>query len=188
MGEWISKLSEVISSWGQDHPSRILLLGLDGAGKTTILYRVKLNENIQTIPTIGFNVETVTPCRGITFTVWDVGGQYKIRPLWRYYFQNTEGLFYVVDSSDTERINESAEELHNILSDYDMSNIPVVIMANKQDLPNSLDSDELIKLLHLDKLSLTKNKWFIQGCCAKNGVGIYEAMNKMAEMVKANRK
>ena len=61
------------------------------AGKTTILYKVKLNENVCTIPTIGFNVETVSPTKGVTFTVWDVGGQDKIRPLWRHYFQNTEG-------------------------------------------------------------------------------------------------
>ena len=61
------------------------------AGKTTILYKVKLNENVCTIPTIGFNVETVSPTKGVTFTVWDVGGQDKLRPLWRHYFQNTEG-------------------------------------------------------------------------------------------------
>ena len=63
----------------------------DFLGKTTILYKVKLNEQVSTIPTIGFNVETVSPCKGLTFTVWDVGGQEKIRQLWRHYYQNTEG-------------------------------------------------------------------------------------------------
>ncbi|CAF5143539.1 unnamed protein product, partial [Rotaria socialis] len=63
-------------------------------------YKVKLNETVQTIPTIGFNVETVTPAPGITFTVWDIGGQDKIRPLYRHYFDKTEGLIFVVDSSD----------------------------------------------------------------------------------------
>ena len=66
-------------------------------GKTTILYKVKLNEQVSTIPTIGFNVETVSPCKGLTFSVWDVGGQEKIRRLWRHYYQNTEGkaLMYI---------------------------------------------------------------------------------------------
>jgi len=78
---------------------RILMVGLDAAGKTTILYKLKLGEIVTTIPTIGFNVETVE-YKNISFTVWDVGGQDKIRPLWRHYFQNTQGLIFVVDSND----------------------------------------------------------------------------------------
>ena len=81
------------------------------------LYKVKLNESITTIPTIGFNCEKVIPCKGVTFTVWDVGGQGKIRRLWRHYYQNTDGLVYVVDSSDREHMDESCEELHSILND-----------------------------------------------------------------------
>ena len=77
---------------------RILMVGLDAAGKTTILYKLKLGEIVTTIPTIGFNVETVE-YKNISFTVWDVGGQDKIRPLWRYYFQNTQGIIFVVDST-----------------------------------------------------------------------------------------
>lgn len=64
-------------------------------GKTTIMYKLKLNEVVSTIPTIGFNVETVTPKKGLTFTVWDVGGQFKIRQLWRHYYQNTQGKIYI---------------------------------------------------------------------------------------------
>merc|ERR1719508_34174 len=82
------------------------MVGLDAAGKTTILYKLKLGEIVTTIPTIGFNVETVE-YKNISFTVWDVGGQDKIRPLWRHYFQNTQGLIFVVDSNDRERIGES---------------------------------------------------------------------------------
>uniref|UniRef100_A0A3P9AEE5 ADP-ribosylation factor 5 n=1 Tax=Esox lucius TaxID=8010 RepID=A0A3P9AEE5_ESOLU len=82
---------------------RILMVGLDAAGKTTILYKLKLGEIVTTIPTIGFNVETVE-YKNICFTVWDVGGQDKIRPLWRHYFQNTQGLIFVVDSNDRERV------------------------------------------------------------------------------------
>ncbi len=92
----------------------IFLVGLDAAGKTTILYKLKLGEIVTTIPTIGFNVETVE-YKNICFTVWDVGGQDKIRPLWRHYFQNTQGLIFVVDSNDRERITEAQDELQKMV-------------------------------------------------------------------------
>ncbi|CAM8940707.1 unnamed protein product [Rhodiola kirilowii] len=76
---------------------RILMVGLDAAGKMTIFYKLKIGEIVTTIPTIGFNVETVE-YKNISFTIWDVGGQDKIRPLWRHYFQNTQGLIFVVDT------------------------------------------------------------------------------------------
>lgn len=94
--------------------SLFFLVGLDAAGKTTILYKLKLGEIVTTIPTIGFNVETVE-YKNICFTVWDVGGQDKIRPLWRHYFQNTQGLIFVVDSNDRERIVEAEKELQNMV-------------------------------------------------------------------------
>lgn len=90
-------------------------MGLDAAGKTTVLYKLKLGEIVTTIPTIGFNVETVE-YKNISFTVWDVGGQTKIRRLWSHYFQNTQGLIYVVDSNDRERMGEAADELKNMAS------------------------------------------------------------------------
>lgn len=79
------------------------------------MYKLKLGEIVTTIPTIGFNVETVE-YKNICFTVWDVGGQDKIRPLWRHYFQNTQGLIFVVDSNDRERIVEAEKELQNMVS------------------------------------------------------------------------
>ena len=108
-------------------------------GKTTVLYKIKLNETVNTIPTIGFNVETVSPCKGVTFTVWDVGGQEKIRQLWRHYYQNTEGLAFVVDSSDKERMKEAREELYGILESEEMRGVPFVVLANKQDLPGRVN-------------------------------------------------
>merc|ERR1712070_1323269 len=87
---------------------RILMVGLDAAGKTTILYKLKLGEIVTTIPTIGFNVETVE-YKNISFTVWDVGGQDKIRPLWRHYYQNTQGVIFVVDSNDRDRVEDAKD-------------------------------------------------------------------------------
>merc|ERR1712029_259602 len=98
---------------------RILMVGLDAAGKTSILYKLKLGEIVTTIPTIGFNVETVE-YKNISFTVWDVGGQDKIRPLWRYYYQGTNALIYVVDSNDRDRSEDAREELSKILNEDEM--------------------------------------------------------------------
>uniref|UniRef100_A0AAZ1XTA0 Uncharacterized protein n=1 Tax=Oreochromis aureus TaxID=47969 RepID=A0AAZ1XTA0_OREAU len=110
---------------------RILMVGLDAAGKTTILYKLKLGEIVTTIPTIGFNVETVE-YKNISFTVWDVGGQDKIRPLWRHYFQNTQGLIFVVDSNDRERVNEAREELSRMLAEDELRDAVLLVFANKQ--------------------------------------------------------
>ena len=126
-------------------------MGLDAAGKTTILYKLKLGEVVTTIPTIGFNVESVE-YRNLNFTVWDVGGQDKIRPLWRHYFQNTQGLIFVVDSNDRDRIGEAADELQKMLSEEDLANAAVLVFANKQDLPNAMPTTEVTDKLRLHNL------------------------------------
>ena len=109
---------------------RILMVGLDAAGKTTILYKLKLGEVVTTIPTIGFNVETVD-YKNISFTVWDVGGQDKIRLLWRHYYQNTQGLIFVVDSNDRDRVDDAREELHKMLSEEELKEAVLLVFANK---------------------------------------------------------
>ena len=121
---------------------RILMVGLDAAGKTTILHKLKLGEIVTTIPTIGFNVETVE-YKNICFKVWDVGGQDKIRPLWRHYFQNTQGLIFVVDSNDRERIQEGTEELQKMLQEDELRDAVLLLFANKQDLPNAMAISEM---------------------------------------------
>ncbi|VAH20468.1 unnamed protein product [Triticum turgidum subsp. durum] len=133
---------------------RILMVGLDAAGKTTILYKLKLGEIVTTIPTIGFNVETVE-YKNISFTVWDVGGQDKIRPLWRHYFQNTQGLIFVVDSNDRERVVEARDELHRMLNEDELRDAVLLVFANKQDLPNAMNAAEITDKLGLHSLPLT---------------------------------
>ncbi|CAK6968976.1 ADP-ribosylation factor 4-like [Scomber scombrus] len=157
---------------------RILMVGLDAAGKTTILYKLKLGEIVTTIPTIGFNVETVE-FKNISFTVWDVGGQDKIRPLWRHYFQNTQGLIFVVDSNDRERVAESAEELSKMLLEDELKDAVLLVFANKQDLPNALSVSELTDKLGLHAL---RNKtWHIESTCATQGTGLYEGLDWLSK-------
>ena len=156
--------------------TRILVLGLDSAGKSTMIYKLRLGklyililhtqdiyvsvlgEITTTIPTIGFNVETVE-YMNITFAVWDVGGKDKIRPLWRHYYQNTDAIIWVIDSNDRDRIgdsnhfgydNSSMKELHRVLSEDELRDVAVLLFANKQDLPNALSVDEV-----QDKMGMT---------------------------------
>ncbi|UJR33326.1 hypothetical protein I4U23_020776 [Adineta vaga] len=186
MGALLNRLYEVLEGFSTGKPSAILMLGLDGAGKTTILYKVKLNETVQTIPTIGFNVETVTPAPGVTFTVWDIAGQYRIRALYRNYFENSEGLLFVVDASDRERIEEARDELFNIITYESMSSVPFVVIANKSDLSMAIPITELIQQLNLH--SISRQRWYIQSACAITGDGLVEAMQQLSKMIKDNKK
>ncbi|XP_019934854.1 ADP-ribosylation factor 4-like [Paralichthys olivaceus] len=162
---------------------RILMVGLDAAGKTTILYKLKLGEIVTTIPTIGFNVETVE-YKNVSFTVWDVGGQDKIRPLWRHYFQNTQGLIFVVDSNDRDRVEESAEELSKMLQEDELKDAVLLVFANKQDLPNALSVTELTDRLRLQ--SLRNKTWHIQSTCATQGTGMYEGIDWLSIQLSKN--
>merc|ERR1719376_1767959 len=166
MGSYFSTLIDKIFP---KTPSRILMVGLDNAGKTTILYKLKLGEVVTTLPTIGFNVETVE-YKNISFTVWDVGGQDKIRPLWRHYFTNTQGLIFVVDSNDSERVEEAKNELSRMLSEEELKDTKILIFANKQDLPNALSCAELTEKLGLNELR--GKEWYIQAACATEGKGL----------------
>mmetsp|Transcript_34192 Transcript_34192/g.69083 ORF Transcript_34192/g.69083 Transcript_34192/m.69083 type:complete len:183 (+) Transcript_34192:94-642(+) len=164
---------------------RILMVGLDAAGKTTILYKLKLGEVVTTIPTIGFNVETVE-YKNLSFTVWDVGGQDKIRPLWRHYYQGTNGLIYVVDSNDRDRVEDAREELTKMLNEDEMRDAVVLVFANKQDLPNAMAAAEVTEKLNLH--NLRHRQWFIQSACATTGDGLYEGLDWLSRTLSSKKK
>jgi len=178
MGLTFSKLFDKL--WGKKE-MRILMVGLDAAGKTTILYKLKLGEIVTTIPTIGFNVETVE-YKNISFTVWDVGGQDKIRPLWRHYFQNTQGIIFVVDSNDRERVSEAREELQRMLNEDELRDALLLVFANKQDLPNAMNASEITDKLGLQ--GLRQRTWYIQAACATSGDGLYEGLEWLSANIK----
>jgi len=160
---------------------RILMVGLDAAGKTTVLYKLKLGEIVTTIPTIGFNVENVQ-YKNINFTVWDVGGQDKIRPLWRHYYLNTQGIIYVVDSNDRERIDEAALELQKLLREDELRDAVVLVLANKQDLPNAMTVADITEKLGLN--SLRNRQWYIISTCATSGDGLFDGLDWLANALK----
>lgn len=149
-------LANVLNKFQSTTPVRLLMLGLDAAGKTTILYKMKINETVNTIPTIGFNVETLK-YKNLEFNTWDIGGQFKLRNLWRHYYENTQGLIFVVDSNDGERMEECREALNDVLADEEMKGVPVLIYANKMDLPNSITVPELTERLGL--MNRSDRRW-----------------------------
>ncbi|PSN51867.1 ADP-ribosylation factor-like protein 1 [Blattella germanica] len=163
---------------------RILILGLDGAGKTTILYRLQVGEVVTTIPTIGFNVEQVT-YKNLKFQVWDLGGQTSIRPYWRCYYSNTDAIIYVVDSADRDRIGISKDELLYMLREDELQGAILVVLANKQDIEGSLSVAEVHQALGLDAL---KNRTFqIFKTSATKGEGLDSAMDWLSNALQ-NRK
>ena len=156
---------------------RALMLGLDAAGKTTILYKLKLGEVVSSVPTIGFNVETVE-FQKVKFTVWDVGGQDKIRQLWKHYYQNTQALIYVVDSSDKERVETARDELQKMLSEDELKDAVLLVLANKQDM-GVMSVSEVVEKLGLH--TLKGRDWNIQGTCALTGDGLSEAFQWLSK-------
>jgi len=184
--ESLTNLTDHIPNLGAFHCA---MIGLDSAGKTTVLYRLKFNQYMNTAPTIGFNCEKVR-FHGSSFTLWDVGGQDKLRPLWRSYTRCTDGIIFVVDSCKEDRLEEAKLELLKIykscserkaMSKHSHGNIPVLILANKQDLPMALDVNKLEHLLGLKQLG--KECWHIQPTCAITGDGLDEGMTKLVEMI-----
>jgi ADP-ribosylation factor 1/2 len=178
MGGALTKLFDRIFG---SREMRVVMLGLDAAGKTTILYKLHIGEVLTTVPTIGFNVEKVQ-YKNVTFTVWDVGGQEKLRPLWRHYFNNTDGLIYVVDSQDKDRIGRAANEFKSIIDDPLMRHSAVLVFANKQDMKGCLTPAEVMDALGMDKLK--GRKWQVQSTIAIRGEGLYEGLDWLANTLK----
>jgi len=162
-------MGQLISFPRSGYPeTKTIMVGLDNAGKTTILYKLKLGQEIETIPTIGFNVESVR-INNVTLTIWDLCGQEKIRPIWRHFFEGSVAVVFVIDSVDTARFDEAKNELHKLFIEEFLKDSSFLILANKQDMENAIPVTELQKLLELDKV---KQSWFIQGCSATKGNGL----------------
>ncbi|GAA5888133.1 hypothetical protein JCM16303_004730 [Sporobolomyces ruberrimus] len=144
---------------------RVLMLGLDNAGKTTICKSI-LHEDVSTIsPTLGFNIRTIIHL-GYTLNVWDIGGQTSLRPYWKNYFEQTDAIIWVVDSSDRERINDCKLELNELLQEERLLGASLLVFANKQDIPGSMTPEEISKALDLESLT-SSHHWSIHPCSAR---------------------
>ena len=174
MGLWFSKIYRLVKG---PKPARILMVGLDAAGKTTISQRLKFGETVTTIPTIGFNVDEIE-YGNIKFTVWDIGGQDFIRKFWYHYYDNTDALIFVIDSSDTDRISLAKEELWRLLDEEKLQDSCLLVYANKQDISGALTCTQLIDDLELRKAK--GRKWKVQSTIAVTGDGLFDGLEWVA--------
>lgn len=154
---------------------RILMVGLDNAGKTTIVMRINGEDTSSISPTLGFNIKTIE-YKSYRLNIWDVGGQKTIRSYWRNYFEQTDGLVWVVDSSDLRRLDDCKEELHNLLKEERLSGSSLLILANKQDIQGALRPADIAKVLNLDAMDNSRH-WQIVGCSAYTGEGLLAAFD-----------
>eukprot|EP01029_Cantina_marsupialis_P028205 TRINITY_DN775856_c0_g1_i1.p1 TRINITY_DN775856_c0_g1~~TRINITY_DN775856_c0_g1_i1.p1 ORF type:complete len:180 (-),score=28.23 TRINITY_DN775856_c0_g1_i1:165-704(-) len=173
--------SKLFSGLFGEKAVRILILGLDNAGKTTILYRLKCDEPVTTIPTVGFNVESWS-YKNIKFQVWDLGGQTLIRPYWKCYYPSTDAVVFVVDSADKERLDVTRQELSALLGEEELKKCVVLVFANKQDLKDSLDAGQISEALDLP--SIKSHQWTIQECSALTGKGLSDGFDWLVDKLR----
>lgn len=191
MGNGISEQPSFLSAFPFCNSLHIAILGLDSAGKTTVLYRLQFNEFVNTVPTKGFNAEKVKvpvgDSRSVTFHFWDVGGQEKLRPLWKSYTRGTDGIVFVVDSLDAERMEEAKTELYKIARSSENQGVPVLIIANKQDMRQALSLSQIETMLALKELGPV-TPWHLQPTCAIIGEGLREGLERLYDMILKRRK
>lgn len=157
---------------------RILMLGLDNAGKTTCVKKFCGKDTNSISPTLGFQITAFT-LNGCTLNVWDVGGQQSLRSYWRNYFESTDGLIWVVDSNDIDRLMICKSELHMLLQEERLAGASLLILMNKIDIPTSLSSEKLEEILDIDKIRQGRRHVRLCPCSAKTGDGLLNGMEWM---------
>mmetsp|Transcript_10264 Transcript_10264/g.31627 ORF Transcript_10264/g.31627 Transcript_10264/m.31627 type:complete len:170 (+) Transcript_10264:1-510(+) len=155
---------------------KLLTIGLDNAGKTTIIKRFNGEDIDDIAPTLGFDINTLAH-RGYNLNIWDIGGQQTIRTYWRNYFEVTDGIIWVVDSADTWRLDTCRDELKELLVEEQLGGASLLIFANKQDLPDALSPEEIAKRLDLGAEQYKNRHYCIQGCSAQTGEGLLEGVD-----------
>ncbi|KAK6909507.1 hypothetical protein I203_103527 [Kwoniella mangroviensis CBS 8507] len=165
--------------------TKVLILGLDNAGKSTILYRITMGSVVASAPTVGSNHE-IYDYKGVRFGLIDIGGQTSLRSSWSQYFLGTEAIILVVDSSDSARLGMVKQELMKLIADEQLKTSLLLVLANKQDLPISqgrLTPAQVSEALGLT--DLREREWQIMGCSALTGIGLFEGMDWLVGKLEA---
>jgi len=168
-------------------PARILCVGLDNSGKSTIINFLKPKKATSTevVPTVGFSVEEFTK-NNLSFTVFDMSGQGRYRNLWEHYYKEVGGIIFCIDSTDKIRMCVAKDELEALISHAELTNVPIVFFANKMDLPAALTPVECVKDLQLDHV--TKHAWHIAASNALTGEGIDEGITWLGDQMARGQK
>ncbi|XXQ30000.1 ADP-ribosylation factor-like protein 1 [Plasmodiophora brassicae] len=179
-------LSTLWARWFGGKERRLLLLGLDNAGKTTLLNRIHKPDSISTatIPTVGFNMQHCV-VDNVHIAMWDLGGQTSIRRYWRLYVKNTDAIIYVVDSTDRDRFELARTELLGVLEEEELGGVMVLVMANKQDIPGATPAGDLSNALGLTRLR--DRPWHICAASAKTGEGVTDGLKWIVDQLRATK-
>ncbi|KAF1372011.1 hypothetical protein PFLUV_G00277050 [Perca fluviatilis] len=169
----------------QSSSPQVILMGLDSAGKTTLLAQLLTGQVMETSPTIGFNVGTLNLDKKTSLTVWDVGGQKSMRDNWSYYLDDCQALVFVVDSSDPARLPEAQKVLKKVLSEKKLEGVPLMVLANKNDLPNAMNIQQISTQLFLPQYE--DRRWEIQACSGLKGLGLQQAFTSINKLIRHNR-
>lgn len=144
---------------------------MDNAGKTTIIKRLNGEDINSVAPTLGFKISTFT-YEPYTLNIWDVGGQRSLRSYWKNYFEATDGLVWVVDCADSQKLQTCANELHELLKEERLAGASLLVLANKQDLAGALPSDQIENILELSKIKT--HNWALYPVSAVRGDNMME--------------
>ena len=177
MGFIFSKILDFFSR--SRNKFKIIILGIQNAGKTTILYRLSIGQLVKTTPTIGSNVEEIS-YNNVKLQAWDLGGQESSRSVWDIYFTNTDAIIYVIDTND-ETYDDSKEQFYKLLKNETLRNVVILIYANKQDLPGAKNVGDIIKIYGLDNIK--DHIWHIQPCSAQTGEGLITGMKWLSDQL-----
>ncbi|PBJ69280.1 ADP-ribosylation factor [Trypanosoma cruzi cruzi] len=178
------------SFWSLFVPSRnykLVILGLNNAGKTSILYHLQLGHAITTQPTLGGNMEQLSVAHGpnnntVQFTCWDLGGQEQLRDSWSLYYEQTDAVIFVVDAADVGRFAVARKVLQGLLNNEPcLRKAVLLVLANKQDLRGAVSPVEMIEALGLG--AVRDHTWTLMGCSAATGASLREAMAWVAQKV-----
>ncbi|KAF5657568.1 adp-ribosylation factor-like 2 [Fusarium heterosporum] len=165
----------------KDKEMRILMLGLDNAGKTTIVKKI-MGEDVNTVsPTLGFIIKTID-YEGYKLNIWDVGGQKTLRSYWRNYFEKTDALIWVVDATDRIRIQDCRDELQGLLLQERLAGATLLVFANKTDVEGCMTNEEILSELQLE--SIRSHRWHILPCSAMTGANLKEGLSWVVEDAK----
>ena len=178
MGFIISKILEFFTK--NRNNFKIIILGIQEAGKTTILYRLSLGQLVKTTPTIGSNVEELT-YNNVKFQAWDLGGQESTRTVWDVYYMNTDAVVYVIDSQDDDNFEISKSEFHKVIANQNLKNSVILIFANKQDLPGAKNINKIVEDYEFNKIK--NHIWHIQPCSAVKGDGLVNGIKWLSDQL-----
>lgn len=177
-------LTIIRKSAHRERQLRLLFLGLDNSGKSTILKRLLHSPDWDRLsPTLGFDIVSLSH-PPYTLNVWDIGGQRTLRPYWRNYFERTDALVWVVDSGDRARMAECRDELWELMvREERLATCSLLVLANKQDLPGAMSSEEIRAALGLEELLRVRGggEGRILACSAVKEMGYQEGLQWVVE-------